>query len=454
MKKFLQLFLTIVLMVSTGIANAQETQWYGYARTSINGESWQNKLITFNTQNPGEIRAVSETLPEIWAAAYVNGYVWFVTQTRSLYKAPFDELTQTLGAYEIVVPTLIPYNLVIDMAYNPQDGMMYYLCQDSQYNSTLRRSSIATPSEVETVGDFSQRMWTLAINSQGLAYGVAYEEGNLHKINLDDATTNVVGPTGKDVWYTQSMAFDLNNDELYWAQFATVSDHGFYQVNTVTGAATSLGMIGSGTQLTGLFMVSEPTPPQPVVIDEIYVEGFTAPTWGEYPDYDLEVASEAPYSINAVNWWWRSSTDTGVVGNEPFDNEDVAYIMSVELMPEEGYVFDDEVTVYFNGITSQYNAANSYSLGSLFMAMTIDFYVTDPITGIVEQSAESVAVWPNPAKDMVYLNVADGTAVSVFDITGRTVMQKRYEGALDLSGLAPGIYAIKANGCKVRLVKE
>ena len=56
------------------------------------------------------------------------------------------------------------------------------------------------------------------------------------------------------------MAFDLDTGELYWAQFATTTDHGFYQVNTETGEATLLGEIGAGTQLAGLFMVSETTP--------------------------------------------------------------------------------------------------------------------------------------------------------------------------------------------------
>lgn len=453
MNKYLRLFLTIVLVVTIGIANAQEIQWYGYARTSLNGESWQNKFITFDTQNPGEVQAVSVTLPEIWAATYVDGYVWFVTQTRSLCRATFDEATQTIDVYETIVPELMPYNLVIDMAYNPQDGMMYYLCQNSQYFCNLKRSSLENPSEIETIGDFSVKLWTLAINSQGHAYGVAYEEGNLHEINLNDATTTVVGPTGKDVWYTQSMAFDMNTNELYWAQFATASDHGFYHVNTATGAATSLGMIGSGTQLTGLFMVSEPTP-QPNIIDEIYLEGFTAPSWGEYPDYDLEVASDAHYSISVVNWWWHIATDTGIVGNEPFDNEDVAYFMSVQLQAEDGYVFADDVTVYFNGDTSLCNMNNSYGFESVFMAMTIDFVVTDPTAGIDEQAAESRAVWPNPANDMVYLNVVDGTAVSVFDMMGRMVMQQRYDGLLDVRELAPGVYTVKADGLTVRFVKE
>ena len=455
MKRPLCLWMALVLTAIIGIANAQNTQWYGYARTCFNGENWQNKFITFTAQNPNEVQAVSETLPELWAATYLDGYVWFVTQTRSLCKAPFDQETQTIGAYETVVPSLELYNLYVDMAYNPVDGMMYYLCQDSQYNSYLKRSSLATPSEVEVVGSFGVRMWTLAINAQGQAYGVAYEGGNLYEIDLNDASTTLVGPTGKDVWYTQSMAFDLDNGELYWAQFATSNDHGLYQVNTETGAATSLGEIGQGTQLTGMFMVSQPTPPEPEIINEIYVEGFTAPIWGEHPDFDLEVVEGSHYSINEVRWYWTNPDIYEYMEEDDiFDHDNAAYYLSITFEPEEGYVFSEAVNVFYNGDPSIFDPAESYFIEDrAFMAITIDFHVSDP-TGITELTSESFAVWPNPATNALYLDVVDKTTVSVFDMMGRLVMQQRYEGRLDVSKLIPGLYAIKAGDYEVRFVKE
>ena len=455
MKRVLRVWMTVVLTGIFGMATAQNTQLYGFARTCFNGENWQNKFITFTAENPNEVQAVSETLPELWAAIYLDGYVWFVTQTRSLCKAPFDPETQTIGAYETIVPSLEQYNLYIDMAYNPVDGMMYYLCQDSQFNSYLKRSNLSTPSEVEVVGMFGVKLWTIAINAQGEAYGVAYEGGNLYEINLNDATTTLVGPTGKDVWYTQSMAFDLDRGELYWAQFATSNDHGLYQVNTETGAATSLGEIGQGTQLTGLFMVSQPTPPAPEIIENIYVEGFTAPVWGEHPDFNLEVAEGSHYSINEVRWYWINPYIYEFMEEDDFfDHDDAAYYLSITFEPEEGYVFAEDVTVFYHGDPSIFDATESYFMeDGTYMAFTIGFYVSDPL-GIVEQTAENIAVWPNPASDILHLDILDGVTVSVFDMTGRMVMQQRYEGQLDVSGLVPGLYAIKAEGCSARFVKS
>jgi len=452
MKKNLRLLMTVILMAVFGIVNASEATWYGYALYTTNGASWQNHFISFNTQNPNTVQEASETLPTIWAATYLDGYVWFVTQTRSLCKAPFDEVTQTIGAYETVVQQLEQYNLYIDMAYNPVDGMMYYLCQDSQYNCYLKRSSLTTPSQVEVVGMFNVKIWTLAINAQGQAYGVAYEGGNLHEINLNDASTTVVGPTGKEVWYTQSMAFDLETGELFWAQFATADDHGFYQVNTSTGEATLIGEIGAGTQLAGLFMVSETTPIEPEIIDEIYVEGFTAPAWGEHPDYDIEVSPEAPYIITDVSWHRYVSYDDHVIEpDEYFDFVDVNYYMLVILSPKEGFVFGENPMVYFDGDSSVFG----YGIlsGNDYRVYTIDYQVADP-TSISEQTSSSVALWPNPVVNFLYLDVTNGTSVSVFDMTGRMVKQERYEGKIDVSDLVPGLYAVKAEGVTVRFVKE
>ena len=452
MKKSLLLWMTVAFMAVFGMANASAAQWYGYALYTSNGANWQDHFVSFDTQNPNAVQAVSETFPTIWAATYLDGYVWFVTNTRSLCKAPFNEETQTIGNYETIVPTLEQYNLYIDMSYNPVDGMMYYLCQDSQYNSYLKRSNLATPSEVEVVGMFSVKLWTLAINTQGQAYGVAYEGGNLYEIDLNNATTTLVGPTGKEVWYTQSMAFDLDTGELYWAQFATMSDHGLYQVNTETGTATLLGEIGQGTQLAGLFMVPQPTPPEPEIIDEIHVEDFTAPAWGEHPDYDIEVSLEAPYIITDVSWHRYVSYDDHVLEpDEYFDLVDVNYYMLVILSPKEGFVFGENPMVYFDGDSSVFG----YGIlsGNDYRVYTIDYQVTDP-TSISEQTSSSVALWPNPVVNILYLDVTVGTSVSVFDMTGRMVKQERYEGKIDVSTLAPGIYAIKAEGVMERFLKE
>ena len=74
--------------------------------------------------------------------------------------------------------------------------------------------------------------------------------------------------------------------------------------------------------------------------------------------------------------------------------------------------------------------------------------------GIIQTTIESVALYPNPVEDVLYLDVAEGTPVTVFDMTGSVVKQERYEGPLDVSRLAQGVYTIQVDGLTVKFVKK
>lgn len=439
--------LVIICMAFFGIANAQ-TQWYGYVVASVGGQPYDDHFISFTAEDLSDVQAVSETLPEdLYAATYLDGYVWAVTGvSRSLCKAPFDEDTHTIGTFETVVPQVEPYNIIKHMAYNPVDGMMYYLCQDSQYNSILKRSDLANPSEVEVVGSLSQRLWTLAINSQGEAYGVAYEGGDLYQVDLSDASTTLVGPTGiENVWYWQSMAFDMNTDELYWARFTSETDQGFYQVNTQTGAATRLGTIGaSGAQVTGLFMVWEAPTPEPEMITEIYVEGYTEPVWGEHPDTDVEIDPTAGYTINRVYWMWEQDMYTygEMSETDVFDRDDVVYYMGISFDAKPGFYFSENLTVYYNGDPSIFDSENSHCYtNTSYVAWTINYELTDPAFGVDEQA---VTDWESLV----------GETVRVYDMMGRLVRQERFSGQLNKEGLVPGVYFLHVAGRTIKFVKE
>ena len=74
--------------------------------------------------------------------------------------------------------------------------------------------------------------------------------------------------------------------------------------------------------------------------------------------------------------------------------------------------------------------------------------------GVVQPTVENVALWPNPAENILYLNVTDGATISIFDMTGRMVKQEKYQGQIDVSKLTSGIYTIKVDDITVKFVKE
>lgn len=124
-----------------------------------------------------------------------------------------------------------------------------------------------------------------------------------------------------------------------------------------------------------------------------------------------------------------------------FNREDAAYSMGVTFVPEDGYVFAEDVTVFFNGDSAPFNADGSGfdELGN-FQAGTIDYYVTDP-TNVAEQTIDDL-------KDL------EGQTVSIYDLTGRLVLRDCFNGQLSYEGLKPGLYVATVGGRLVKFVNK
>ena len=115
----------------------------------------------------------------------------------------------------------------------------------------------------------------------------------------------------------------------------------------------------------------------PSTITNVYIEGYTAPSWGAHPDVDITVPTGAHYSISLAYWYGNDvMTSTDV-----FDQEDVPYFMHVDLTPEAGYEFDANLTAYFNGDSSIHDALyNSLHSDGTISIYTIDYYLTPATT--------------------------------------------------------------------------
>ena len=252
--------------------------WYGYAGYITDDEdnttSDMGHFIRFSIQNPETIyQATSSTVTSLYAACYANGYVWCITEEDgNLCRATVNTTDHTIGTFETVVAGFEPNNSV-SMSYNPVDGKIYYLPNKIP---TIKSFDPADPAN--TVSDnitLTLTAITLAINRAGEAYCIENRTGKLYRIDLSDGSTTLVGNTGQEVDYVQSMAFDMNTGELFWAQ-ASDDNSGLYLVNPTTAETVLLGHIGGGlyAEIIGMFMV-----------------------WDGEADFE---ACTVPYKINAI----------------------------------------------------------------------------------------------------------------------------------------------------------
>ena len=64
-------------------------------------------------------------------------------------------------------------------------------------------------------------------------------------------------------------------------------------------------------------------------------------------------------------------------------------------------------------------------------------------TGIDDVESARVAVYPNPANNMIMVEAENVNLVQVMDINGRVVLGSERAGRLDVSGLAAGVYVVR-----------
>ena len=150
-------------------------------------------------------------------------------------------------------------------------------------------------------------------------------------------------------------------------------------------------------------------------IYSIYVDGYTRPHWGDHPDFDVTVPSDAHCSISDVFWYWENeATAELLTPSDIFNDESVVYYMGIVFTPESGYHFSDYTRVYYNGNPFPFDVVfSSIMSGGDFRAWTIDYQLYDPL-GVDEQTSEQLIARPNPTSDKLFIEGMDGELVSVY----------------------------------------
>ena len=130
--------------------------------------------------------------------------------------------------------------------------------------------------------------------------------------------------------------------------------------------------------------IIEGTPVLPETIDEIRIEGFSSPLWGQHPNYNITVPDGANYYIDTVMWQYADdiNEDYGqLYENEYFDNEYATYNLLVRIYPNEGCVISDDATALINGSTVAVGSYGNSVFGYFYIyskEYEVNPNVTDP----------------------------------------------------------------------------
>ena len=222
---------------------------------------------------------------------------------------------------------------IVSLAWDPTTNTLYSMDGYSWLNIT----DPATGSMTDIDALSNTDVMCITANASGQLYAVLYgDTGALATIDKTDATVTTVCTLNAGCNYAQSMAFDMNDNKLYWAQ--CYDDANLYEINPVSGALTL--KVANTSEICGLCIpaASSPTPgptpgptPTPAteiaygpVITNAAIEAGTYYLVASSTDMDFEV------TINAEGMPCPA-VEGFAFGEMPADNEDEVEPASVTL---------------------------------------------------------------------------------------------------------------------------
>jgi hypothetical protein len=209
-------------------------------------------FVTFNSTAPGTVTPVDGyTLPApataIWAGEYANGYFYGYTTTESsplnFVKIDTDTWAEELAVSIATVPE--------DMAYDHSTGVMYGIVRNAEAIAHLVTIDMETGA-VTSKGSMGRKVMTLACTLEGELYAVDVN-GDLNTVNKTTGTLTLVGSTGIQVEYVQSMSFDHNTGRLFWAMSNNADEGSLIELDPATGAMFNRGTIAGEAEIIGLY---------------------------------------------------------------------------------------------------------------------------------------------------------------------------------------------------------
>lgn len=240
MKKIYSLFLFSRLSIF--LVEAQTTIYAYRTWQESNPTSVKKGPVKFSSADPSQVELIADQsrLGSVYAGTYYN-YKWYAQVTQAgtqstlegLYTIDLNDGTRTLVSTQ--------GDHLVEMTYDYATSTMYGVSNNAEELMILDMHTGET-TQVGTFleGETAVYILALACDVEGTMYGISTSD-NLYTIDKATAACTLVGSTGVDAAFTQSMDFDRNNGVLYWLNNG---DYTLYTVDVTTGKATAIGAVG------------------------------------------------------------------------------------------------------------------------------------------------------------------------------------------------------------------
>ena len=266
-----------------------------------------NNMTYVGVNRAGETSVITETgLPLLARAAeYVGGHVFVITTDNSLCVANDEDLSVTERICQLDPTRERLITGVNDLAYNHVDGKLYV-----QYYSEHNREArpfLATidmdDGDLQHICELPEDVNTMAIDTEGNFYSAGYDSNKLYTYTLEQVTGSypnmtTVGYMGDYTsTHLSTMAWDHNEDRLYWAYPNTL-----LEIDPKTAEVTVLG--SQEATLVGLY--TRPAEDEGMFDPVDFVD------WVELNHTDTRVVLGNGMNLEATVWPWYAA-DRGVI---------------------------------------------------------------------------------------------------------------------------------------------
>ena len=255
MKKVNHLVLVMALMSIALSTSAQKTA-FGYTMMPSTTPS----MVSFTTDEPSSTQKLgtySKAEPRsgalVGSTLYMMGIdddfnMWFFSITPD----GDGETIKKLG--DVTCPG--------DMSFDYTTSTMYFIANSENIDGVTAIGTVNMENgAMQFTHDLAYYCKAIAIDARGQMYALS-NSGYLLKVNKSSGATEVIGATGVELaswWNFQSMEFDRKTGTLYLAAWGKDEKSTLYSLDTKTGAATKIGMIGNGSHVIALGIPYEPT---------------------------------------------------------------------------------------------------------------------------------------------------------------------------------------------------
>lgn len=252
MKKLSILLFSFFALICGMSAQTTLYAYRNYQKGAPNGGL--NGPVKFKSNNPMNLQLIADQskLGQSYAGAYYN-YKWYAQITKPGTSSANEGLyTIDLNTGE---RTLISTkgDALADMTYDYSNNIMYGIKAGNKYLMTINLKTGVTANVGQFKNESGSFLYILALacNTDGKMYGVA-TDNNFYLVDKTNAKCKLIGGTGAEPAYTQTMDFDRNTGVLYWVNNG---DDRFYTIDIKTGKATLVGLLGrgGGDSLSSLF---------------------------------------------------------------------------------------------------------------------------------------------------------------------------------------------------------